>query len=79
MLNKDCHIAQLQELCGRVLSILEEENFFESTRDGEFWYSSIFNDLTKAREGVELKTFRLTQIKLLGLLNERASIPVTDN
>ena len=57
MTNEQCQIAQLQELCGRVLAILEDENFFDKTAKDGFWHSSLYRDLKKASNGKEFKTF----------------------
>ena len=51
------HIAQLQDICRRTLDILNEEKFFDKTSTKDGWHASMFNDLTKASEGQELKTF----------------------
>ena len=71
MTKQDIHIAQLQDLCGRTLAILEDENFFEKTADsGGYQYTSLFTDLTKAREGKELKTFNLMYSRCIDVIKE---------
>ena len=57
MYKQDLEIAELQSLCRRTLIILEDEDFFDNTQDGEFWHSSLHRDLTKASRGDKLTTF----------------------
>jgi len=57
MTKQELQIAELQSLCSRTLEVLEEEKFFDKTMEGEVWYSSLYRDLKKARDGKEFKMF----------------------
>lgn len=56
--NKNAQLAQLQELCSRTLSILIDENFFETSLDKDgYGHVSLERDLKKASKGKEFKLF----------------------
>ncbi len=56
--NIECQLAQLQELCGRTLIILNEEKFFQTAVDNEgYGHTSLERDLRKASQGKEFKMF----------------------
>ena len=57
MNQKDLQLVEVQSIAKRALLILEEHDFWETSRDGEFWEASLHRDLTKLAKGKELKTY----------------------
>ncbi len=57
MTKEQTQLAQAQSIASRAIMILDEHNFWETSRDGEFWEASLYNDLKKLAEGVELVTY----------------------
>ncbi len=57
MTKEQIQLAQAQSIANRAIMILDEHNFWETSRDGEFWEASLYNDLKKLAEGVELVTY----------------------
>jgi hypothetical protein len=70
MKNCEIKLAQAQNIARRTLLILDDNNFWDNTAEGEFWESSLHRDLTKLAEGKELKAYEVERKLMCNVIKE---------